>query len=79
MLRTMKHQVLSLTGQEIICRGDKSIKKHWPIFVEMEVLAKVILFRNGWVNGKKSGNVVVAKNFKPVSGRVIKLNSTRHH
>ncbi len=76
MMRTMKHQVLSLKGQEIICRGDKSIKKPWPSFVEMEVLAKVTLFRNGWVIGKKTGNVVRAKNLKPVSGCVINLSST---
>ena len=54
----MEHQVLSLTGQEIICRGDKSINKHWLIFVEMEVLAKLILFRNGWGNGTGNGKAL---------------------
>ena len=58
MLRTMQQQVLCLTGQEIICRGDKSINKHWLIFVEMEVLVKVILFRNGWVNRIEIGKVL---------------------
>ena len=60
MLRIMKHQGLGLSGQGTICPGDENIKKPWPSFVEMEILAKVLLLRNGWVNGIKDGKPPLA-------------------
>ena len=47
MSRTIKHQVLRLGRQDIICQGHKSIKKPCLGFVEMGDLAKVIPFHKG--------------------------------